>query len=90
MNEPRESPAWPKGAPSIGDRAERTRSVTHRDVELFTEISGDRNPLHYDEEVAKATALEGSAVCYTMALPSAERGRDARDASAIGAASQSA
>ena len=25
------------------------------DIERFTEISGDRNPLHYDEEVAKAT-----------------------------------
>jgi len=24
-----------------------------QDIELFTEISGDRNPLHYDEAVAK-------------------------------------
>ncbi|GAA4558505.1 hypothetical protein GCM10023175_64810 [Pseudonocardia xishanensis] len=28
--------------------------MTRRDIELFTEISGDRNPLHYD--VARATA----------------------------------
>jgi acyl dehydratase len=29
--------------------------VERRDIERFTEISGDRNPLHYDERVAKAT-----------------------------------
>jgi acyl dehydratase len=26
-----------------------------RDIELFTEISGDRNPLHYDAEFAEAS-----------------------------------
>jgi len=41
--------------PAVGDRAERSREVLARDIELFTEISGDRNPLHYDEQVAKAT-----------------------------------
>jgi acyl dehydratase len=46
---------WPRGAPQVGDRAERTRTVESRDIELFTEISGDRNPLHYDEELAKDT-----------------------------------
>ena len=37
----------------VGQRAERTRAVSKRDIELFTEISGDRNPIHYDEEAAK-------------------------------------
>jgi len=46
---------WPNGMPEVGDRAERSRAVTARDIELFTEISGDRNPLHYDAEVARAT-----------------------------------
>ena len=46
---------WPRGAPKVGDRAERTRKVESRDIELFTEISGDRNPLHYDEDLAKDT-----------------------------------
>lgn len=46
---------WPRGMPSIGQRAERSRAVQKRDIELFTEISGDRNPLHYDEQVAKST-----------------------------------
>ena len=44
--------AWPKGAPRPGQRAERTRRVQARDIELFTEMTGDRNPLHYDEELA--------------------------------------
>jgi acyl dehydratase len=47
--------AWPKGPPQVGRRAERTREVTLDDILLFTAISGDRNPLHYDEETAKAT-----------------------------------
>jgi acyl dehydratase len=41
--------------PSVGDTARRTRTVSARDIELFTEISGDRNPLHYDAEVAART-----------------------------------
>ena len=39
----------------IGDVARRTRTVSFRDIELFTEITGDRNPLHYDEELAAAS-----------------------------------
>ncbi len=44
--------AWPNAMPEVGQTARRSRKVTARDIELFTEISGDRNPLHYDEEVA--------------------------------------
>jgi acyl dehydratase len=36
----------------VGDKASRTRRVTARDIELFTEMTGDRNPLHYDEQKA--------------------------------------
>ena len=46
---------WPRGVPEVGDKAKRSRKVSQRDIELFTEISGDRNPLHYDEEAARAT-----------------------------------
>lgn len=49
------SEIWPNGMPEVGQTAQRARKVTARDIELFTEISGDRNPLHYDEEVARAT-----------------------------------
>ena len=44
---------WPRGMPRVGDSASRSRAITARDIELFTEISGDKNPLHYDEAAAK-------------------------------------
>ena len=44
---------------NVGDTARRTRRVEDRDIELFTEISGDRNPLHYDEEAAARTRFGG-------------------------------
>jgi len=47
--------AWPNGAPVVGQRAERSRLVGDRDIELFTAISGDRNPLHYDADLAART-----------------------------------
>jgi len=68
------SAAWPKGMPSFGQTARRSRTVTARDIELFTAMSGDRNPLHYDEAAARKTrfdgivVLDGTAVCYTMPL----------------------
>jgi acyl dehydratase len=37
----------------VGDTARRTRTVTARDIELFTEMTGDRNPLHHDESLAR-------------------------------------
>ena len=36
----------------VGDTARRSKHVSERDIELFTELSGDRNPLHYDEAAA--------------------------------------
>ena len=39
-------------APRVGDKATRTRTVRELDIELFTELTGDRNPLHYDAEAA--------------------------------------
>ncbi|HEX5541941.1 MAG TPA: MaoC family dehydratase [Micromonospora sp.] len=41
--------------PAVGDTAEMSRTVTARDIELFTEISGDRNPLHYNADAAAGT-----------------------------------
>ena len=46
---------WPGGKPHVGQTARRSREVTRADIERFTEMSGDRNPLHYDEAVAKAS-----------------------------------
>ncbi len=43
----------------IGQTARRSRTVTVRDIELFTAMTGDRNPLHYDEELAAASRFGG-------------------------------
>jgi acyl dehydratase len=48
--------------PRVGQTASRSRLVTARDIELFTEISGDRNPLHYDADFAARTRFGGIVV----------------------------
>lgn len=53
------SDVWPAGIPTVGQKAALTRTVTQEDIELFTAISGDHNPLHYDEELARATQFGG-------------------------------
>jgi acyl dehydratase len=45
--------------PVAGDTARRTRAITAHDIELFTELTGDRNPLHYDAEAAEASRFGG-------------------------------
>lgn len=44
---------------TVGATARRTRAVQARDIELFTELTGDRNPLHYDPELAAGTRFGG-------------------------------
>jgi acyl dehydratase len=46
---------WGGRRPVVGQAAERSRTVTVQDIGLFTEISGDRNPLHYDDAAARAS-----------------------------------
>jgi acyl dehydratase len=43
----------------VGQRARRTRVVQARDIELFTELTGDRNPLHYDQALASRSRFGG-------------------------------
>jgi acyl dehydratase len=38
---------------SVGDQASRTHRVERDDIRRFTEMTGDRDPVHYDEEVAR-------------------------------------
>ena len=35
------------------------KTVTERDIQLFGEISGDVNPVHFDENFAKGTIFKG-------------------------------
>jgi len=53
---------WPGGMPEVGDKASRTRKIKPSDIDLFTTISGDRNPIHYDEALAKQTRFGGIVV----------------------------
>ncbi|WP_062013858.1 MaoC family dehydratase [Aureimonas sp. AU4] len=46
-----------KGRPEVGQSAERSRTTSMRDIEAFTEITGDRNPLHYDRELAERSVF---------------------------------
>jgi acyl dehydratase len=43
----------------VGATARRSRRITERDIELFTELTGDRNPLHYDSEVSARSRFGG-------------------------------
>ena len=43
----------------VGDTARRSRSISDRDIALFTELTGDRNPLHYDADAAARSRFGG-------------------------------
>ena len=43
----------------VGATARRSRRITERDIELFTELTGDRNPLDYDEAAAERSRFGG-------------------------------
>ena len=47
---------------AVGHTARRTRTISTRDIELFTEMTGDRNPLHYDEDLARRSRFGGIVV----------------------------
>ena len=47
------------GRPALGACAERSRMTTMRDVEMFTEMTGDQNPIHYDVELATNSPFGG-------------------------------
>jgi acyl dehydratase len=54
------SQAWSgtvRGRPEVGSFAERRRTTSASDVIAFSEMSGDYNPLHYDEEFASASVF---------------------------------
>ena len=46
----------------MGEIAERSRTVQPDDIESFTRLSGDHNPIHYDEDLAAATSFGGIVV----------------------------
>lgn len=49
----------------IGQRAEYTKRVDERDIQLFAAVSGDVNPLHLDAEYAATTDF-GERIAHGM------------------------
>lgn len=45
------------GRPEMGQVAERSRTTRMEDIHAFTDMTGDRNPVHYDEALAKKTSF---------------------------------
>ncbi len=43
----------------IGQAAEVVHTITEEDIKTFGDLSGDYNPLHFDEEWAKTTMFGG-------------------------------
>lgn len=40
---------------SVGMTHQTVHTITENDIDLFAQVSGDRNPLHMDDEFAKQT-----------------------------------
>ena len=47
--------AVPRRCVHVGQRSSLTRTFSPRDVELFSQLTGDRNPLHLDAVYAATT-----------------------------------
>ncbi len=44
---------------SLGQSAEVVHTITEEDIKTFGDLSGDLNPVHFDEDWAKTTMFKG-------------------------------
>jgi 3-hydroxybutyryl-CoA dehydratase len=44
---------------TVGEEASFSKTFTQEDVELFSRLSGDTNPIHLDEDYARGTRFAG-------------------------------
>ena len=49
----------------VGDSAEITKTIEQADIDAFANVTGDRNPVHVDEEFAKTTRF-GKRIAHGM------------------------
>ena len=48
----------PDRAPVAGQRAERSHTFTDADVQAYADLTGDHNPLHFDDAFVAGTRFE--------------------------------
>jgi len=63
---------------SVGDTYSFSRSITMDEVRTFAEVTGDDNPIHIDEEAARASRFGQPVVhgVYLLGIASKVLGRD--------------
>jgi len=49
----------------VGDAATRSKTITDEDIRAFAELSGDRNPVHLDDDYAAGTRF-GRRIAHGM------------------------
>jgi len=49
----------------VGDAATRSKTITDEDIRAFAELTGDRNPVHLDDEYAAGTRF-GRRIAHGM------------------------
>jgi 3-hydroxybutyryl-CoA dehydratase len=47
---------------NIGDSYSFSKTISHEDVALYGKVTGDMNPIHFDEAYAKSTKFERNIV----------------------------
>jgi hypothetical protein len=64
--------------PHVGDKAERSMTITDEHIEAFARLSGDRNPVHFDDGFARRLGFDGHIAhgAVTASLLSAVLGMD--------------
>jgi 3-hydroxybutyryl-CoA dehydratase len=65
--------------PKVGDTARRSMEITPNKIIAFARMSGDRNPLHFDDVFARQMGFEGGRIAHGMlvsAIVSALVGED--------------
>jgi acyl dehydratase len=50
---------------NVGDSAEITKTIEQTDIQAFAEVTGDRNPIHLDDDFAKTTRF-GRRIAHGM------------------------
>lgn len=54
-----ESVSGTRGSFDVGEEATFSRIFSQEDVEIFSRLSGDTNPIHLDENYARETRFQG-------------------------------